>query len=131
LESKRKILSELLAQRVAIANLIVRNANVSMQPPFTNGNSSMNFTPLRLRPSSYLKESGFGLITPDRSFDSPSILSSFISVSPCSKLSQGIQSYNAYSEYLKLPFILMTCPLNERMDCQIDDDLTHVDFSCT
>ncbi len=109
----------------------MRNANASMQPAFTSNNNSMNFTPLRLRPSSYLKETGFGLITPDRGFDSPSILSSFISVSPCSNISQGMQSYTATSEFLKLPFILMMCPLNERIDCQIDDDLTHVDFSCT
>jgi hypothetical protein len=131
LEVKRRSLSELLAQRVSIANLIMRNASTQKASEM----NSMNFTPLRLRPQNYMKDAGFGLITPPgRMFDSPSLLGSMISVSPCASVSRtneiDCSGPNA-SELLKLPFILMVCPLKERMDCQIDDDLTHVDFACT
>eukprot|EP00475_Leptophrys_vorax_P032221 TRINITY_DN4956_c0_g1_i2.p1 TRINITY_DN4956_c0_g1~~TRINITY_DN4956_c0_g1_i2.p1 ORF type:complete len:470 (+),score=97.97 TRINITY_DN4956_c0_g1_i2:138-1547(+) len=138
IEAKKKHLGDLLVQKVAIANLISRNhglhgASRGVSRPVVE-------SPLHL-----------GIRTPPgrnnhfrspfrRSYSSSPYLhgfSSFLNDAPRT----GLPSFSDVSfasfatqtgtDVLDLPFILMACPIKERMDCQIDDSLTHVDFLCS
>jgi hypothetical protein len=135
IESKRRVLADLLVQKVAIANLISRNqqsgSSKGVSRPVVESPCHLGIMTPPGRPSHP---------SPRRSIASPynHALSPFYpnhhtsAFSPFNvQHSQPILKFTGEQnvDVLELPFILMACPVKERMDCQIDESLSLVDFS--